>query len=113
MVTADASGVNVFFCPGASTDQCREMKSLDKTLKKTILTPALLNVMASVKLKFAISLLSFLSLHVASASCFFFFLSQVVLTSMELLKNMAVGGGSSSLQSVELQMSLEEMMEMY
>ncbi|KAM9336463.1 interferon regulatory factor 3 [Symphorus nematophorus] len=37
---------------------------------------------------------------------------EVVLTSMELLKNMAVGGGASSLQSVELQMSLEEMMEM-
>lgn len=36
---------------------------------------------------------------------------EVVLTSMELLKNMAVGGGASSLQSVELQMSLEEMME--
>lgn len=32
---------------------------------------------------------------------------------MELLKNMAVVGGASSLQSVELQMSLEEMMEMY
>lgn len=31
---------------------------------------------------------------------------------MELLKNIAVGGGASSLQSVELQMSLEEMMEM-
>ncbi|TDG98243.1 hypothetical protein EPR50_G00214740 [Perca flavescens] len=38
---------------------------------------------------------------------------EVVLTSMELLKNMAVAGGASSLQSVELQMSLEEMMEMY
>lgn len=38
---------------------------------------------------------------------------EVVLTSMELLKNMAVGGGASSLQSVELQMSLEEMMEQY
>lgn len=38
---------------------------------------------------------------------------EVVLTSMELLKNMAVEGGSSSLQSVELQMSLQEMMEMY
>ncbi|XP_044035778.1 interferon regulatory factor 3 isoform X2 [Siniperca chuatsi] len=38
---------------------------------------------------------------------------EVVLTSVELLKNMAVGGGASSLQSVELQMSLEEMMEMY
>ncbi|KAM8729568.1 interferon regulatory factor 3 isoform 2-T2 [Acanthopagrus schlegelii] len=38
---------------------------------------------------------------------------EVVLTSMELLKNMAVVGGASSLQSVELQMSLEEMMEMY
>ncbi|GLD57433.1 interferon regulatory factor 3-like isoform X1 [Lates japonicus] len=37
---------------------------------------------------------------------------EVVLTSMELLKNMAVVGGASSLQSVELQMSLEEMMEM-
>lgn len=37
---------------------------------------------------------------------------EVVLTSMELLKNMAVGGGASSLQSVELQMSLEEMMEL-
>lgn len=41
------------------------------------------------------------------------FLSQVVLTSLELLKNMAVVGGASSLQSVELQMSLEEMMETY
>ncbi|KAK7919678.1 hypothetical protein WMY93_010962 [Mugilogobius chulae] len=38
---------------------------------------------------------------------------EVVLTSMEILKNMAVAGGASSLQSVELQMSLEEMMEMY
>lgn len=38
--------------------------------------------------------------------------SQVVLTSMELLKNMAIAGGASSLQSVELQLSLEEMMEM-
>ncbi|XP_056285666.1 interferon regulatory factor 3 [Pseudoliparis swirei] len=38
---------------------------------------------------------------------------EVVLTSMELLKKMAVGGGASSLQSVELQMSLEEMMELY
>ncbi|XP_054454495.1 interferon regulatory factor 3 [Anoplopoma fimbria] len=38
---------------------------------------------------------------------------EVVLTSMELLKNMAVVGGASSLQSVELQVSLEEMMEMY
>nr|AHX37215.1 interferon regulatory factor 3 [Oplegnathus fasciatus] len=38
---------------------------------------------------------------------------EVVLTSMELLKNMAVVGGASSLQSVELQMSLEEMMELY
>ncbi|KAF7655336.1 hypothetical protein LDENG_00057630, partial [Lucifuga dentata] len=37
---------------------------------------------------------------------------EVVLTSLEILKNMAVGGGASSLQSVELQMSLEEMMEM-
>ncbi|XP_039991089.1 interferon regulatory factor 3 isoform X2 [Xiphias gladius] len=37
---------------------------------------------------------------------------EVVLTSMELLKNLAVGGGASSLQSVELQMSLDEMMEM-
>ncbi|KAM9837142.1 interferon regulatory factor 3 [Aulostomus maculatus] len=36
---------------------------------------------------------------------------EVVLTSMELLKNMAVGGGASSLKSVELQVSLEEMME--
>ncbi|XP_034049029.1 interferon regulatory factor 3 [Thalassophryne amazonica] len=38
---------------------------------------------------------------------------EVVLTSMELVKSLAVGGGASSLQSVELQMSLEEMMEMY
>uniref|UniRef100_A0A3Q4ADJ6 IRF tryptophan pentad repeat domain-containing protein n=1 Tax=Mola mola TaxID=94237 RepID=A0A3Q4ADJ6_MOLML len=38
---------------------------------------------------------------------------EVVLTSLEMLKNMAVGGGASSLQSVELQMSLEEMMELY
>lgn len=37
--------------------------------------------------------------------------TQVVLTSLEFLKNMAVEGGASSLQSVELQMSLEEMME--
>ncbi|XP_008281504.1 interferon regulatory factor 3 isoform X2 [Stegastes partitus] len=37
---------------------------------------------------------------------------EVVLTSMELLKNLAVEGGASSLQSVELQMSLEEMMEL-
>ncbi|XP_010773430.1 interferon regulatory factor 3 [Notothenia coriiceps] len=36
---------------------------------------------------------------------------EVVLTSMEQLKNMAVVGGASSLQSVELQMSLEEMMD--
>uniref|UniRef100_A0A673ART9 IRF tryptophan pentad repeat domain-containing protein n=1 Tax=Sphaeramia orbicularis TaxID=375764 RepID=A0A673ART9_9TELE len=34
------------------------------------------------------------------------------LTSMELLKNLAVANGASSLQSVDLQMSLEEMMEM-
>lgn len=40
------------------------------------------------------------------------FLPQVVLTSMELLKKMAVEGGASSLQSVELQVSLEEMMEL-
>lgn len=38
---------------------------------------------------------------------------EVVLTSLEILKSMAVGGGASSLQSVELQMSLEEMMEMW
>uniref|UniRef100_A0A3Q1BS07 IRF tryptophan pentad repeat domain-containing protein n=1 Tax=Amphiprion ocellaris TaxID=80972 RepID=A0A3Q1BS07_AMPOC len=38
---------------------------------------------------------------------------EVVLTSMEFLKNLAVEGGASSLQSVELQMSLEEMMELY
>ncbi|KAK9530471.1 hypothetical protein VZT92_011969 [Zoarces viviparus] len=37
---------------------------------------------------------------------------EVVLTSLESLKTIAVGGGASSLQSVELQMSLEEMMEM-
>ncbi|XP_069373543.1 interferon regulatory factor 3 [Paralichthys olivaceus] len=37
---------------------------------------------------------------------------EVVLTSMEMLKKLAIGGGASSLQSVELQMSLEEMMEM-
>lgn len=36
---------------------------------------------------------------------------EVVLTSMEALKTMAVDGGASSLKSVELQMSLEEMME--
>uniref|UniRef100_A0A3Q2VY14 Interferon regulatory factor 3 n=1 Tax=Haplochromis burtoni TaxID=8153 RepID=A0A3Q2VY14_HAPBU len=36
---------------------------------------------------------------------------EVCLTSMELLKNMAVENGASSLKSVELQMSLEEMME--
>lgn len=45
--------------------------------------------------------------------CSLLFLSQVVLTSIELLKDMAVEGGASSLQSVDLQMSLEEMMEMY
>uniref|UniRef100_A0A3Q3AX80 Interferon regulatory factor 3 n=1 Tax=Kryptolebias marmoratus TaxID=37003 RepID=A0A3Q3AX80_KRYMA len=37
---------------------------------------------------------------------------EVALTSMELLKNIAVEGGASSLQSVELQVSLEEMMEL-
>ncbi|KAL6095114.1 irf3 [Pungitius sinensis] len=37
---------------------------------------------------------------------------EVVLTSMEILKNMAVEGGASSLQSLDLQISLEEMMEM-
>ncbi|KAM4624084.1 interferon regulatory factor 3 isoform 2-T2 [Polymixia lowei] len=37
---------------------------------------------------------------------------EVVLTSLEMLKSLAVGGGASSLQSVELQMSLEEMMEL-
>lgn len=37
---------------------------------------------------------------------------EVVLTSLEILKSMAVGGGASSLQSVELQHSLEEMMEL-
>ncbi|XP_040032156.2 interferon regulatory factor 3 isoform X1 [Gasterosteus aculeatus] len=37
---------------------------------------------------------------------------EVVLTSMEVLKNIAVAGGASSLQSLDLQMSLEEMMEM-
>lgn len=31
---------------------------------------------------------------------------------MEVLKNIAVAGGASSLQSLDLQMSLEEMMEM-
>lgn len=38
---------------------------------------------------------------------------EVVLTSLELLNQIAVEGGASSLQSVELQLSLEEMMEMY
>lgn len=38
---------------------------------------------------------------------------EVVLTSMEFLKNMAVEWGASSLQSVDLQMSLEDMMDMY
>ncbi|XP_060951155.1 interferon regulatory factor 3 [Limanda limanda] len=37
---------------------------------------------------------------------------EVVLTSIELLKKIAVDGGASSLQSVELQLSLEEMMEL-
>ncbi|XP_028988978.1 interferon regulatory factor 3 [Betta splendens] len=37
---------------------------------------------------------------------------EVVLTSVELLKTLAVQGGSSSLRSVELQISLEKMMEM-
>lgn len=41
------------------------------------------------------------------------FSPQVSLTSMELLKNIAVAGGASSLQSVELQVSLEEMMELW
>lgn len=91
-----------------------------RTLKKTSVTrliaPAYLNSTASVGLKFTILLMSLLSLCLTSASCsvfFFFCRPQVVLTSMELLKNMAVVGGASSLQSVELQMSLEEMMEMY
>lgn len=43
----------------------------------------------------------------------FFFQSQVTLTLPEMLKNIAVEGGASSLQSVELQVSLEEMMELY
>nr|XP_057918720.1 interferon regulatory factor 3 isoform X1 [Doryrhamphus excisus] len=34
---------------------------------------------------------------------------EVVITSLEILKNLAVEGGASSLQSVELQLSLEEM----
>uniref|UniRef100_M4AH44 Interferon regulatory factor 3 n=1 Tax=Xiphophorus maculatus TaxID=8083 RepID=M4AH44_XIPMA len=38
---------------------------------------------------------------------------EVVPTSMELLKNVAVECGASSLRSVELQMSLEEMMDLY
>ncbi|XP_014877368.1 interferon regulatory factor 3-like, partial [Poecilia latipinna] len=38
---------------------------------------------------------------------------EVVPTSMELLKNAAVECGASSLRSVELQMSLEEMMDLY
>ncbi|KAK5850771.1 hypothetical protein PBY51_001618 [Eleginops maclovinus] len=38
---------------------------------------------------------------------------EVVLTSMECLKNIAVEGGASSLRSDDLQMSLEEMMDMY
>lgn len=58
----------------------------------------------------AISLLSLSSSRLTSACRLIS--SQVFLTSMELLKNIAVGGGASSLQSVELQMSLEEMMEM-
>ncbi|KAM9426499.1 interferon regulatory factor 3 isoform 2-T3 [Pholidichthys leucotaenia] len=37
---------------------------------------------------------------------------EVVLTSMEILKNIAVENGASSLQSVELQISLDEMMEL-
>ncbi|KAJ3608432.1 hypothetical protein NHX12_025479 [Muraenolepis orangiensis] len=36
---------------------------------------------------------------------------EVVFTSLEILKGMAEEGGASSLQSVELQLSLEEMME--
>ena len=36
---------------------------------------------------------------------------QVVFTSLEILKMLAEAGGASSLQSVELQMSLTEMME--
>lgn len=41
------------------------------------------------------------------------FFPQVVLTSLEILKKIAIDGGASSLQSVELQMSLDEMMEMW
>ncbi|XP_008312881.1 interferon regulatory factor 3 [Cynoglossus semilaevis] len=37
---------------------------------------------------------------------------EVLLTSIEILKNMAMENGASSLQSLDLQMSLEEMMEM-
>ncbi len=37
---------------------------------------------------------------------------QVNLTSLEHLKTMAVQNGASSLQSVELQLSLEQMMEL-
>ncbi|KAM9816966.1 interferon regulatory factor 3 [Neosynchiropus ocellatus] len=37
---------------------------------------------------------------------------EVVFTSMELLKNLAVEGGASSMKSVELQISLDEMMDM-
>lgn len=37
---------------------------------------------------------------------------QVVLTSLEALKTMAVARGASSLQSMELQVSLEQMMEL-
>ncbi|KAM8877062.1 interferon regulatory factor 3 [Synchiropus picturatus] len=37
---------------------------------------------------------------------------EVVFTSMELLKNLAVEGGASSLKSVELQISLDEVMDM-
>lgn len=40
-------------------------------------------------------------------------LSQVVLTSLDILKSLALGGGATSLQSVELQISLQEMMDMY
>lgn len=58
------------------------------------------------------STISFQASHLPLGFKQVLFSSQVVLTSMELLKNMAIAGGASSLQSVELQISLEEMMEM-
>ena len=44
-------------------------------------------------------------------SCVPLLVSQVVFTSLEMLKEWAVEGGASSLQSVELQLSLQESLQ--